>query len=410
MRGLYWVRNDLRLHDNLTLNTFLEETNEGVILWCPTKSTGRAGLFRKNFLLDSLASFDQGLKGLGQHLNRGAAFIQNELTALHQKWPFEKIYFTSASSTEEKEDELQVIEFCRKHRLQWESFDQETLIFENDLPFSLESMPFIFSDFRKKIEKDLIIRPPVSLTPKRNSPGQDSSPSSMEQDNALLFHGGEGAAYRRLHHYFTDTKAILTYKETRNGMLFENDSTRLSPWLSLGILSPRVIIAQLQEFESHYGANESTYWLYFELFWRDYLKFFARKYQEKIFQEDGIKRGKHYASEKNKVLFLKWCEGKTEEPFINANINELNRTGWMSNRGRQNVASYLVHSLKIPWTWGAAYFERQLIDYDCELNWGNWLYLSGNGSDPRARIFNIKRQADVYDPESLYQKKWLNNA
>ena len=105
-------------------------------------------------------------------------------------------------------------------------------------------------------------------------------------------------------------------------------------------------------------------------------------------------------------LFYEWCEGKTTERFVNANMNELNQTGWMSNRGRQNVASYLVHHLKLPWTWGASYFESKLIDYDSDLNWGNWLYLSGNGSDPRARIFNMKRQAEVYDPESKYQDRW----
>jgi deoxyribodipyrimidine photo-lyase len=87
---------------------------------------------------------------------------------------------------------------------------------------------------------------------------------------------------------------------------------------------------------------------------------------------------------------------------------ELKKTGWMSNRGRQNVASYLIHNLKLPWTWGAGYFEKMLIDYDSESNWGNWLYLSGHGSDPRARVFNIQKQAKDYDPHGLYQEKWLN--
>lgn len=87
-------------------------------------------------------------------------------------------------------------------------------------------------------------------------------------------------------------------------------------------------------------------------------------------------------------------------------MNELNCTGWMSNRSRQNVASYLVHQLGLPWTWGAAYFEKMLIDYDPDVNWGNWLYLSGQGSDPRAREFNIERQASMYDASGEYQNKW----
>ena len=87
---------------------------------------------------------------------------------------------------------------------------------------------------------------------------------------------------------------------------------------------------------------------------------------------------------------------------------ELKKTGWMSNRGRQNVASFLVHNLNLPWTWGAEYFEKMLIDYDPESNWGNWLYLSGKGSDPRAREFNTQKQAKDYDTQGLYQEKWLS--
>jgi deoxyribodipyrimidine photo-lyase len=80
----------------------------------------------------------------------------------------------------------------------------------------------------------------------------------------------------------------------------------------------------------------------------------------------------------------------------------------MSNRGRQNVASFLMHDLKLPWTWGARYFEEKLIDYDPDLNWGNWLYFSGYGSDPRSRKFNIKSQAETYDPAGEYRRKWLD--
>ena len=87
-------------------------------------------------------------------------------------------------------------------------------------------------------------------------------------------------------------------------------------------------------------------------------------------------------------------------------MNELNSTGWMSNRGRQNVASYLIHDLNLPWVWGAGYFEAKLIDYDVSSNWGNWLYLSGQGTDPRSRKFNVEKQAQDYDPNAEYRKKW----
>jgi deoxyribodipyrimidine photo-lyase len=407
MNGLYWVRNDLRLEDNLALNAFLNECESGIIIWTPNKSTKRAGSSRRKFQEDSLAHFNESLIRIGQELYVGESDIQYEIEKILHQFPIQKIYFSSLSSIEEKSDEDKIIKFSQKHQLLWESFDQETLIATDNLPFAITDMPFIFSDFRKKVEQSLIIQAPVSLTSKRNTPPlYFHYHHTFTAHPSLLFNGGEVAAHKRLKHYFEDSKAILTYKETRNGMISLDDSSRLSPWLSLGVISARTIIHRLREFEAKCGANESTYWLLFELLWRDYLKFFSRKYGKKIFIEDGVKRGKHYHSIRDLDKFNQWCQGKTYEIFINANMNELNQTGWMSNRGRQNVASFLVHQLKLPWTWGATFFEEQLIDYDCDLNWGNWLYLSGNGSDPRARVFNIKRQAEVYDKDGLYQSKW----
>jgi deoxyribodipyrimidine photo-lyase len=91
-------------------------------------------------------------------------------------------------------------------------------------------------------------------------------------------------------------------------------------------------------------------------------------------------------------------------------MNELRLTGFMSNRGRQNVASYFCHDLKLDWRIGAAYFEQQLIDYDECSNWGNWAYIAGVGNDPRPdRNFNIEKQATVYDKNKSYRKLWLTN-
>ena len=106
----------------------------------------------------------------------------------------------------------------------------------------------------------------------------------------------------------------------------------------------------------------------------------------------------------------KWIEGRTGEPFVDANMIELKLTGFISNRGRQNVASYLCNDLKIDWRFGAAYFEQQLIDYDVCNNWGNWAYLAGIGNDPRPnRYFDIIKQAQIYDADGNFQKLWLNN-
>ncbi len=108
------------------------------------------------------------------------------------------------------------------------------------------------------------------------------------------------------------------------------------------------------------------------------------------------------------ALFKLWVEGRTGVPFIDANMRELSATGFMSNRGRQNVASFLVKDLQVNWTWGAMYFESLLIDYDVCSNWGNWNYVAGVGNDPREnRYFNILSQAKKYDYQGEYVRHWL---
>ena len=110
----------------------------------------------------------------------------------------------------------------------------------------------------------------------------------------------------------------------------------------------------------------------------------------------------------NQILFNKWQNAETGNDFIDANMLELKLTGFMSNRGRQNVASYLCNDLKLDWRYGAAYFEQQLIDYDVSSNWGNWAYLAGVGNDPRGnRAFNIEKQANDYDKNKSYRNLWL---
>ena len=107
------------------------------------------------------------------------------------------------------------------------------------------------------------------------------------------------------------------------------------------------------------------------------------------------------------AAFKKWCHGKTGNNFVDANMRELLQTGWMSNRGRQNVASFLAKELLVDWTRGAHWFQQNLIDSDIESNWGNWAYLAGVSVDPKNRKFDTKKQALIYDPKALYQKKFL---
>jgi deoxyribodipyrimidine photo-lyase len=184
-------------------------------------------------------------------------------------------------------------------------------------------------------------------------------------------------------------------------------SSKFSPWLANGSLSPREIYYELKKYEEEFGSNESTYWLVFELLWRDYFRFMMKKHRHQFFLQTGIKPTDSPKKYNNQELLNQWINGNTGVDFIDANMIELKLTGFMSNRGRQNVASYLCNDLKLDWRYGAAYFEQQLIDYDVCSNWGNWAYLAGVGKDPRGnRYFNITKQADNYDSKKQYRILW----
>jgi deoxyribodipyrimidine photo-lyase len=200
---------------------------------------------------------------------------------------------------------------------------------------------------------------------------------------------------------------LRSYKETRNGMLNTDDSSKLSPWLSLGCLSPRYVFEEVGRYETKRIKNDSTYWLIFELRWRDYFRFICSKHGNNIFKPGGMQK-LNLPWKQDEKRFEQWCQGKTGFPLVDAAMRELATTGWMSNRGRQNVASFLTKNLGIDWRMGAEWFESLLIDYDVCSNWGNWNYTAGVGNDARGfRWFNITKQSKDYDFEGDYLRHWL---
>jgi len=426
--SIVWFKTDLRLHDNETLVRAIEQCDEIIPVYCfdenhfKTTEFGfkKTGCFRMQFLLESLADLDKSLRALGSGLIVVRGKPEYELFKLVQKYKVQKVFSKKEVAFEEKQTQELVEKELWKAHCQLETFSTSTLYHAQDLPFALKDIPDVFTNFRKRIEKEATIRK-VFLKPSSiKSPIiKELSLPQIEQLGlqtitkdcraAINFKGGETEGYKRLNSYLFETQAISTYKETRNGLIGENYSTKFSAWLGLGCLSPREIYYELKKYEVHFLPNESTYWLEFELLWRDYFRFMMKKYSNKFFQQAGIKAKTDYLHKHNNELLFTWINGETGVDFIDANMIELKLTGFMSNRGRQNVASYLCNNLKLDWRYGASYFEQQLIDYDVCSNWGNWAYLAGVGNDPRGnRTFNFEKQANDYDKSKKYRNMWLN--
>lgn len=292
--------------------------------------------------------------------------------------------------------------------------EDDNLVAMDDLPFT--ELPKVFTPFRKKIEANLDVRDMTQAPLLRKFKDFHNFTDTIElikypkhPNSAHPFTGGESAAHERLNYYIWESKAILEYKETRNGLIGENYSSKLSAYLAVGNLSPVQVYYTIKVFEAQVEKNDSTYWLLFELLWREYFILVALQAQTKVYTLQGIqgiqdKESKSYANSIQK--FEHWCTGNTEHPFINANMKELVATGYMSNRGRQNVASYLTHYLKVDWRWGATFFEKHLIDYDISLNWCNWMYVAGIGNNTRNKVFNPTLQQEMYDPKGTYCSLW----
>lgn len=425
--ALVWFKTDLRLEDNETLVKAISQSQEIIPVYCfddsnfETTAFGfkKTGSFRAQFLLEALKDLDLNLRKLGSGLLIVKGKPEMELPKIVQEYKVQKVFAKREVAFEEKQTEKLVQDELFKLRCELETCSSSTLYHAEDLPFSIKDIPDVFTNFRKKTEKDAIIRKPFEKPTTITSPeiavlqlptlgDLGLKKIRMDKRAAIPFKGGETEAVKRLNHYFYETKSLSKYKETRNGMVGADYSSKFSAWLAMGCISPRFIYAEVKKYEKEFGANDSTYWLIFELLWRDFFRFMFKKYQTKFFLYSGIKTDKVNSKSLNEKLLSQWINGKTSSEFINANMLELKLTGFMSNRGRQNVASYFCNELNMDWRLGAAYFEEQLIDYDVCSNWGNWAYLAGVGNDPREhRWFNIEKQANDYDKKMEYRNLWL---
>lgn len=416
MKILLWFRNDLRIHDHEALAKAAEKTPNVIPVYIfdprifKEHELGfpKTGKLRHQFLIESVENLRENLLKIDSNLIVTTGFPEDILPALAQEIGADELY-TSEEITQEEIDVDSLVEKRLKEiGIAVKFFWQTTLYHVDDLPMDIQNLPNVFTQFRNKVERFAKIRHPFK-TPTNLIFKEDISTHPFPFNDPLeqIFKGGETEALKRLNEYFWQKDLLKVYKETRNGMLGMDYSSKFSPWLANGSISPRFIYEEIKRYEHERITNESTYWLIFELIWRDYFRFVAMKFGNKIFHQKGLKN-QAVNWKFNKNIFDKWRIGETGVPLIDANMKELLAMGYMSNRGRQNVASFLVKDLQIDWRWGAAWFESQLIDYDVCSNWGNWLYVAGVGNDPREnRYFNILKQATNYDGKGEYVKHWL---
>ena len=442
--ALAWHRTDLRLADNTAVAAAAESAQGQVAgiyvlpedpLAAARMGTGRhatpldfprASLRRTGFLLQAIDELRDEWHARGSALEVAQGDAGQRIAACAVELGVREVHTAPCLAYDERQENAAVARALAPHGITLVVHDETTMIAASDLPFAIDELPDVFSSFRRAVEKGCSVRAPVAEpqcvslndalrdAARQRSDDILASPAfaaaraaAADLDSRAPFacHGGRSHGLARIRRWFWETDRIARYKETRDGLVGPDFSSRLSPWLALGTLSPREVAAEIARYERERVSNESTYWLRFELLWRDYFHLWVRRWQGRAFKATGV-LGRTPCGTQDHEAFVQWREGRTGEPFVDAGMRELAATGQLSNRARQNVASLLARTAGVDWRLGAAWFESQLIDFDVGPNWGNWQYVAGVGNDPRNRTFDVRAQAERYDPDGSYRDLW----
>lgn len=426
---LFWFRADLRLHDQPALQAACTAgTRHLVPVFCLPDfeeaspwGFARWGAQRRAWLAGALRDLGDQLDRLNCPLLVCPGSASLMLPMLARAVGADTVVCEDIAAPEERAEVAALRGAGLSVRTVWQS----SLLDPARLPWAENALPATFTLFRQGVER-AHLGPPEPLPPPSGlpswPPGVDLPPplrsdpwrclaepppadarSSLPHGPAGLG-GGETAGLAHVARYLAGRRPD-SYKQTRNGLTGVDYSSKWSPWLATGALSARRILAGLRQYEAEHGATEGSYWLWFELLWRDYFRFLHLQHGARLYHARGL--GSSPAPSHNAAGFARWCQAATGEPLVDAAMRELAVTGYLSNRLRQVVASYLLHELGGDWRAGAAWFESRLVDYDVYSNQGNWLYIAGRGTDPRGgRRFNVARQVAEHDPDGVYRRLW----
>lgn len=416
---LVWFRNDLRLHDNEMLVEAIAKSDEilPVYFFDPRHfevtryHSIKTGALRAQFLLESVAALRQSFENLGGNILVLKGKPEDELPQLVNAYGISEVYHHREVASEETRVSTNVEDLLWKQKVNLKHFIGHTLYNKEDLPFPIKDIPDVFSQFKKKTERDAIVKP-CFLTPtqinfvKAEIWGDIPTLNELRVNEVLHpessaeFKGGEQEAFRHLHDFLHTGEDMAL----ANASLKKNEIvSKLSPWLSLGCLSPREVYWKMKEAEANYGLKPYFNQIILGLLWRDYYRFMFKKYGNVFFKPEGFSTSLNVLNIVDSKELQAWKNANTGHPLVDAMMYELNTTGYINNAARQLVALYLVYELNVSWLMGAAYFEEKLLDYSPASNWGNWANIAGVGNDERlTHSFDFEKQVKIIDPKGIY--------
>ena len=400
--AVFWFRRDLRLDDNVGLYHALKE-NENVL---------PIFIFDKE-ILENLPKNDARVTFIFETL-------ENMRTELHKKKREISIYHDTPINVFKK------ITDQNKISCVYTNHDYEPYAKERDKEISdfLSEKDIEFKTYKDQVffEKDEILKndgdPYVVYTPYKNKWKENFKESDLKnhpsenhllnmvydfnfEEKTLKDLGFETSEIKVKDYKVTPT-LIDNYEDTRNFPGIDYGTSKLGPHLRFGTVSVRKMIKKA------ISENNEVFWS--ELIWREFFMQILWHFPETT---DKAFRSKYDRIEwrNNEKEFEKWKKGETGYPLVDAGMRELNKTGYMHNRVRMLVASFLCKHLLIDWRWGEAYFAEKLLDYEMSSNVGNWQWAAGSGVDaaPYFRIFNPTTQIKKFDKDHEYINKWVED-
>jgi deoxyribodipyrimidine photo-lyase len=411
--AIWWIRRDLRLTDNQALQSALEHADQIVpvfVLDSRLIESSYVGDRRLAFLYAGLHRLDEDLRARGSYLVVRSGSPAAELSRLRDECNAAVIYAEADHSPFARNRDRQVEQQLPLILVGSSAVHPPGSVLKSDgspytvyTPFSntWKGMPTVGSGALYSPQEQIPSPADISSEP---LPGSPKLPADS------LFIPGEKEAQARLQMFLNgDAQSkIFRYDSDRNRLDIDGTS-KLSPYLRFGRLSPRQAVVKARELinsapdePSKKGAQT---WLN-ELIWRDFYIHILHHYPDvrrKNFRLQGIRW------ENSSGLFDAWCEGRTGYPIVDAAMRQLSQSGWMHNRARMVVASFLTKDLLTDWRWGERWFMKHLIDGDPAANNGGWQWAAGTGTDaaPYFRIFNPVSQSTKFDPQGIYIRRWV---
>lgn len=383
---LVWFRNDLRIRDNEILTEAIKKGGKVLPVYCfdlryfQRSDSGhrKTGAFRLRFLLESVAALRESLREIGGDLIIRIGSPEEILPDLCQMYQVSEVYHHREIAPTETQISANVEAALWKYRINLKHFIGHTLYHKEDLPFPIKNIPNQFHVFRKKLEKDSHIRPCLPAPIKVHLP-EDIEVGMLpdfktfgftaeERKRAYVsngFIGGELSALNWVH-------ALLDEGDITDKTQLQFFTSKLSPWLSFGCISSREIYSIVKAFAKLMPVISAG--IITELLWRDYFRFMIKKYGE-VLPESAID---HEDIRFSDYKFKKWKNGRTGNVWVDACMNQLKNTGYISESCRIFAGDYLVAKLGGDWRRASEYYQEMLVDFAPATNEGHWAFIIGD--------------------------------